>query len=141
MDEKTGFKTRNILCMPIFDSKKEILAVGQLCNKKDSDRFSATDENSFEVRDALREESRRVVMVANGPFFPKVFAAYCGLALQNARLYDQLQRDAARRQVRASSHASGPKELMARTGFVDSTRNDFLSHPGASERSGGAHAE
>eukprot|EP00045_Choanoeca_perplexa_P003585 m.32088 g.32088 ORF g.32088 m.32088 type:complete len:626 (+) comp12122_c0_seq1:69-1946(+) len=76
VDEKTGFVTRNILCMPIFNGEKQVLAVAQLINKKDNGDFTSTDQQSFEV-----------------------FAAYCGLALQNAQLYDQLQRDAARRQV------------------------------------------
>eukprot|EP00730_Choanoeca_flexa_P004391 TRINITY_DN11680_c0_g1_i6.p1 TRINITY_DN11680_c0_g1~~TRINITY_DN11680_c0_g1_i6.p1 ORF type:complete len:616 (+),score=113.90 TRINITY_DN11680_c0_g1_i6:157-2004(+) len=76
VDEKTGFKTRNILCMPIFNAEKEVLAIAQLVNKRDGACFSPTDQQSFEL-----------------------FAAYCGLALQNAQLYDQLKRDAARRQV------------------------------------------
>eukprot|EP00730_Choanoeca_flexa_P004392 TRINITY_DN11680_c0_g1_i7.p2 TRINITY_DN11680_c0_g1~~TRINITY_DN11680_c0_g1_i7.p2 ORF type:complete len:127 (+),score=10.15 TRINITY_DN11680_c0_g1_i7:225-605(+) len=62
--------------MPIFNAEKEVLAIAQLVNKRDGACFSPTDQQSFEL-----------------------FAAYCGLALQNAQLYDQLKRDAARRQV------------------------------------------
>ena len=70
--------------MPIFNAEKQVLAVAQLINKKEDGSFTPTDQQSFEV-----------------------FAAYCGLALQNAQLYDQLQRDAARRQV-SNSEACCP---------------------------------
>jgi len=98
IDEKTGFHTRNILCMPIFNADKVVLAVAQLVNKRGTEPFHDSDEKSFEI-----------------------FAAYCGLALQNAQLYDQLKRDAARRQValemisyHTRAHPREVEELMER---------------------------
>lgn len=76
IDDKTGFKTRNILCMPVPNAEHKVIAVAQLVNKKGGEGFSEEDEQAFSV-----------------------FTAYCGMALHNANLLDQLRKDAARRQV------------------------------------------
>jgi len=49
MDEKTGFKTRNILCIPIMslDGKKVVGAV-QILNKKDGKSFNEDDRIQLE---------------------------------------------------------------------------------------------
>ncbi|EGD82484.1 hypothetical protein PTSG_11971 [Salpingoeca rosetta] len=76
IDDKTGFKTRNILCTPIFDNNDEVIAVTQLINKHGDGPFTERDVKSLNV-----------------------FAGYCGLALHNAQLHDQVRRDARRHQV------------------------------------------
>ncbi len=43
IDEKSGFVTRNILTVPIYDSKQSIIGVIQLLNKQSGD-FSDSDE-------------------------------------------------------------------------------------------------
>lgn len=48
MDIKTGFRTRAILCMPIFNHDKEVLAVLQIMNKSDEGVFSKEDEEILE---------------------------------------------------------------------------------------------
>ncbi|VDK17540.1 unnamed protein product [Anisakis simplex] len=67
IDQKTGYKTRNILCMPIF-IRGSVIGVVQMVNKNDGS-FTKQDENSFET-----------------------FAVYCGLALHHAKLYDRIKR-------------------------------------------------
>ncbi|VDK71405.1 unnamed protein product [Litomosoides sigmodontis] len=67
IDQKTGYKTRNILCMPIF-IRKSVIGVVQMINKADGP-FTKEDQNSFEA-----------------------FAVYCGLALHHAKLYNQIRR-------------------------------------------------
>ena len=42
IDEKSGFTTHNILTVPIFDSKRDVIGVIQMLNKIDSD-FSDDD--------------------------------------------------------------------------------------------------
>ena len=42
IDEKSGFTTRNMLTVPIFDSKREVIGVIQLLNKVEGD-FSQED--------------------------------------------------------------------------------------------------
>ncbi|MEO8360414.1 MAG: GAF domain-containing protein, partial [Vicinamibacteria bacterium] len=42
VDEKTGFRTRNILCAPVRTMRGEMLGVAQMLNKKEGD-FTAAD--------------------------------------------------------------------------------------------------
>src|SRR6516162_369051 len=47
IDRETGYRTRSILCMPIFDRNKNVFAVAQLLNKNGGEPFTADDETSF----------------------------------------------------------------------------------------------
>ncbi|NJN01704.1 MAG: GAF domain-containing protein [Leptolyngbyaceae cyanobacterium SL_1_1] len=47
IDKKTGYRTRNILCMPVFSSRNNVVAVVQLLNKLDQSPFNARDEQNF----------------------------------------------------------------------------------------------
>ncbi|XP_022796615.1 cGMP-specific 3',5'-cyclic phosphodiesterase-like isoform X2 [Stylophora pistillata] len=65
-DIESGFKTKSILCMPIFDRQQKIVGVAQLLNKNSGKPFSEGDENLFEA-----------------------FAIFCGLGIHNALMYEQ----------------------------------------------------
>lgn len=67
VDMQTGYRTKSILCMPIY-IRGSIIGVVQMVNKKDG-TFTLADEESFET-----------------------FAIYCGLALHHAKLYDKIRR-------------------------------------------------
>lgn len=47
IDRQTGYVTRNILCMPIFDTQQQVVAVAQLLNKQGEMPFDAQDEAKF----------------------------------------------------------------------------------------------
>lgn len=47
VDKQTGYRTRNILCLPIFSSKKQVVAVVQLLNKVGQEPFDQSDERHF----------------------------------------------------------------------------------------------
>ncbi len=47
MDKETGYRTRTLLCMPVYDRHKRVFAVAQLLNKKDGKPFTDTDEATF----------------------------------------------------------------------------------------------
>jgi putative ABC transport system ATP-binding protein len=47
VDRQTGYHTRSILCMPIFDRNKNVFAVAQLLNKNGGGPFTPEDEVSF----------------------------------------------------------------------------------------------
>jgi putative ABC transport system ATP-binding protein len=47
VDRATGFNTRNVLCLPIYNRTGSIFAVAQLLNKKDAPAFDAQDEKTF----------------------------------------------------------------------------------------------
>lgn len=44
VDKQTGFRTRNILCMPILNYEGEIMGVAQIMNKTDAEGFTTEDE-------------------------------------------------------------------------------------------------
>ncbi|MDF5712576.1 MAG: GAF domain-containing protein [Rhizonema sp. NSF051] len=65
-DAKTGYETRNILCLPVFNSANELIGVTQLINKQQG-YFTASDEE-----------------------FMRAFNIQAGIALENARLFENV---------------------------------------------------
>ncbi|NEQ36742.1 MAG: GAF domain-containing protein [Okeania sp. SIO3I5] len=65
-DQKTGYQTRNILCMPVYNAKGELIGVTQLINKNQGN-FTASDEQ-----------------------FLLAFNAQAGIALQNSQLFENV---------------------------------------------------
>ncbi|MEH1834249.1 MAG: GAF domain-containing protein [Nostoc sp.] len=65
-DKKTGYVTRNILCLPVFNSANELIGVTQLINKQQNS-FTASDEE-----------------------FMRAFNNQAGIALENARLFENV---------------------------------------------------
>jgi putative ABC transport system ATP-binding protein len=47
VDRWTGYHTRNILCMPIFNREKKLFAVAQLLNKVTGESFGEQDERAL----------------------------------------------------------------------------------------------
>lgn len=67
IDKETGYKTKTILCMPIWNMKHEILGVFQVLNKQNA-TFTKEDEE---------------VLIAIG--------SSAGIAIENARLFESQQ--------------------------------------------------
>lgn len=44
-----GFRTRSMLCMPVYNSERKITAVTQLINKLNKQPFNDSDANIIEV--------------------------------------------------------------------------------------------
>lgn len=65
-DQRTGYQTRNILCMALYDSAGELMGVTQLINKHKGS-FTKSDEE-----------------------FLKAFNAQAGIALENAQLFEKV---------------------------------------------------
>jgi adenylate cyclase len=65
-DKKTGYLTRNILCLPVFNSANELIGVTQLINKHQGS-FTTSDEE-----------------------FMRAFNIQAGIALENARLFENV---------------------------------------------------
>ncbi|MBD2441100.1 GAF domain-containing protein [Nostoc sp. FACHB-110] len=65
-DRRTGYYTRNILCLPVFNSANELIGVTQLINKQQGS-FTASDEE-----------------------FMRAFNIQAGIALENARLFENV---------------------------------------------------
>ncbi|MDE5105129.1 MAG: GAF domain-containing protein, partial [Trichodesmium sp. St19_bin2] len=65
-DKKTGYQTRNVLCMPVYNAKGELIGVTQLINKNQGS-FTTSDEQ-----------------------FLLAFNAQAGIALQNSQLFENV---------------------------------------------------
>ena len=65
-DQKTGYRTRNILCMPVFNSSSKLIGVSQLINKQQG-QFTPLDES-----------------------FMRAFNTQAGIALENAQLFQEI---------------------------------------------------
>ncbi|MBD2137101.1 GAF domain-containing protein [Anabaena sp. FACHB-1237] len=66
IDQRTGYVTRNILCLPVFNSFNELIGVTQLINKQQGS-FTSSDEE-----------------------FMRAFNIQAGIALENARLFQSV---------------------------------------------------
>ncbi len=64
-DKLTGFRTKSILCFPIFGTSKNLIGVIQVLNKKGGDTFDNYDEDLLEV-----------------------FCSHAAIALERAKLID-----------------------------------------------------
>ncbi len=47
VDRRTGYTTRNLLCMPIYDRNGLVFAVAQLINKRNGNQFTSSDEEQL----------------------------------------------------------------------------------------------
>lgn len=70
-DEKTGYRARSMLTVPMLSAMSEVIGVIQLINKKRGGEVIAFDERSEELAFAL--------------------AAQAGISLENALLYDEIK--------------------------------------------------
>ncbi len=68
IDKETGYKTKTILCMPIWNMKHEILGVFQVLNKNNDAVFTKEDED---------------ILIAIG--------SSAGIAIENAKLFESQQ--------------------------------------------------
>lgn len=49
VDQKTGFRTKTVLCAPIYNKKNEIIGVLEVLNKKSKQGFTKKDEELLEL--------------------------------------------------------------------------------------------
>lgn len=84
VDQRTGFHTRSILCMPIKSRKGEVIGVTQLINKRD-DIFGPEDERTLE---AFTQQVS--VALENSRLYQRVMSLYTYLCSLQARPCDSL---------------------------------------------------
>lgn len=108
-DRRTGYETRNILCMPVYNSSGELIAVTQLINKE-TGSFTASDEE-----------------------FMHAFNIQAGIALENAKLFEnvltekQYQRDI----LESLSNAVISTDLQGRIVKINDAALELLGFPKA----------
>ena len=94
-DQKSGYRTCSLLCMPVFNSDGDLIGVTQLINKKKQGEFPEYNSDDW----PKAPECWQASFNRTDQEFMKVFNIQAGVALQNAKLFDtvkqqeQMQRD------------------------------------------------
>jgi adenylate cyclase len=82
-DQRTGYRTCSLLCMPVFNADNELIGVTQLVNKKKQGELPPYDPDNWpEAPECWRASFDRTDQE-----FMKVFNIQAGVALQNAKLF------------------------------------------------------
>jgi HD-GYP domain-containing protein (c-di-GMP phosphodiesterase class II) len=84
IDERLGYRTRSIIAVPMVSARDEVIGVVQLINKKRRPGLPLRSPAAFErnvVAFGTRDEERLAAL-----------AGQAGVALENALLYDEIQR-------------------------------------------------
>jgi GAF domain len=87
-DEKTGYRTCSLLCMPVWNPDDELIAVTQLINKiksEDDDRST----NVYKENVPLRFQAS---FDHNDQKYMKIFNKQVGVIMQNAELLAEVKR-------------------------------------------------
>jgi GAF domain-containing protein len=100
-DQKTGYRTCSLLCMPIWSPDGELLGVTQLINKRKQGEFPEYDPDDWPEPPECFEAS----FDANSQKYMQIFNSQVGVALQNARQFEALKE-----QVENS-----PKQMISQT--------------------------
>ena len=94
-DQKSGYRTCSMLCMPVFDSTDELIGVTQLINKKRKGDYPGYNPSTWPKPPECWKASFDQI----DKEFMQVFNIQAGVALRNAKLFnkvkqqEQLQRD------------------------------------------------
>ncbi len=78
-DEKTGYRARSMLTVPMLSTDREVIGVVQLINKRREPGRPLADDDDVEAFDQRSEE------------LALAWVAMAGLALENALLYDEIR--------------------------------------------------
>jgi sigma-B regulation protein RsbU (phosphoserine phosphatase) len=110
-DKKTGYRTKSILCMPVFDKMKKIIAILQVLNKKNG-CFTKEDEA-----------------------FTSALSDHIALAIQNAQLYKEaLERQKLEKEINIAGEI---QQMLLPKNIPTSQHYDFFAFHQPSRRIGG----
>ncbi|MDJ1181595.1 GAF domain-containing protein [Roseofilum casamattae] len=86
-DQKTGYRTCSMLCMPVFNADDQLIGVTQLINKKKQGEYPAYNPEDW----PNAPEQWKSSFNRNDLEFMRAFNIQAGVALQNAKLFDQVK--------------------------------------------------
>lgn len=111
VDRETGYRTRNILCMPVYNSAGVLIGVTQLINKNQGN-FTSSDEE-----------------------FMRSFNAQAGIALENAQLFESvmLEKQYQRDILQSLSDAVISTDLQGRIVVINEAALELLGCPTGEE--------
>jgi adenylate cyclase len=86
-DQKTGYRTCSLLCMPVFNADKKLIGVTQLINKKKPGECPPYDPETYPEA----PEHWRASFTHSDQEFMEAFNIQAGVALQNAKLFETVK--------------------------------------------------
>ncbi|EAW37019.1 GAF domain-containing protein [Lyngbya sp. PCC 8106] len=86
-DQKTGYRTCSLLCMPVHNPEGELLGVTQLINRRKPGQYPEYDPSTWPEPPECFEAS----FDANSQKYMKIFNSQVGVALENARQFKQIK--------------------------------------------------
>ncbi|MEB3342515.1 GAF domain-containing protein [Okeania sp.] len=102
-DEKTGYRTCSLLCMPVFNADNELIGVTQLINKKKQGEYPPYNHADW----PKAPEQWRASFNRNDLEFMKAFNIQAGVALQNAKLFHTVKQEQQRQKDILRSLSNG----------------------------------
>jgi len=115
-DQKTGYRTCSLLCMPVFSPDGELLGVTQLINKKRPGEFPEYNPADWPKAPASFQAS----FDAQSQKYMQIFNSQAGIALQNARKFETVKQEAENQQNNVITQALAMfTSVMDSQGFDD----------------------
>ncbi len=87
VDQKSGYRTCSMLCMPVFNSDQKLIGVTQLVNKKRQGEFPPYNPTDW----PHAPEQWKASFNRNDMEFMEAFNIQAGVALQNAKLFAEVK--------------------------------------------------
>ncbi|MEL7035189.1 MAG: GAF domain-containing protein [Cyanobacteria bacterium J06592_8] len=89
-DQKTGYRTCSLLCMPVHSPQGELLGVTQLINRHKPGQYPEYNPNTWPEAPECFEAS----FDRNSQKYMKIFNSQVGVALENARQFQEMKEQA-----------------------------------------------
>ncbi|MCG5060992.1 MAG: GAF domain-containing protein [Limnoraphis sp. WC205] len=89
-DEKTGYRTCSLLCMPVHSPDGELLGITQLINRRKPGEYPEYDPNTWPEAPECFEASFDV----NSQKYMQIFNSQVGVALENVRQFEEMKQRA-----------------------------------------------
>ncbi|EKQ66615.1 GAF domain-containing protein [Leptolyngbyaceae cyanobacterium JSC-12] len=89
-DQKTGYRTCSLLCVPVWSPDGELLGVTQLVNKRRQGNFADYDPSQW----PQAPECFQASFDSNSEKYMQIFNAQVGIALHNARQFAAMKQQA-----------------------------------------------
>ncbi|MGB0561109.1 MAG: GAF domain-containing protein [Spirulinaceae cyanobacterium] len=89
-DQKSGYRTCSLLCMPVWSPEGDLLGVTQLINKRRQGDYPDYDPEDWPEAPECFQDS----FDANSQKYMKIFNSQVGVALHNARQFEAFKRQA-----------------------------------------------
>lgn len=124
-DQRTGYRTCSLLCMPIFNANQKLIGVTQLINKKKQGEFPPYDA----ARWPEPPECWKASFTRDDQEFMQAFNIQAGVALENAKLFATVkqQEEMQRNILRSLSNAVIATDHAGRVMAVNESARHLLN--------------